>query len=49
MNLEGIEKEIGYTFQNKELLKTALTHTSYAYEKHVDSNEKLEFLGDSIL
>ena len=34
MNLEGIEKEIGYTFKNKELLKTALTHTSYAYEKH---------------
>ncbi len=49
MNFEGIEKEIGYTFKNKELLKTALTHTSYAYEKHVDSNEKLEFLGDSIL
>ena len=49
MNLEGIEKEIGYTFQNKELLKKALTHTSYAYEKHIDSNEKLEFLGDSIL
>lgn len=49
MNLEGIEKEIGYTFQNKGLLKTALTHTSYAYEKHIDSNEKLEFLGDSIL
>ena len=35
MNLEGIEKEIGYTFQNKELLKTALTHTSYAYERHI--------------
>lgn len=49
MSLEGIEKEIGYIFKNKELLKTALTHTSYAYEKHVDSNEKLEFLGDSIL
>ncbi len=49
MNIEGIEKEIGYTFQNKELLKTALTHTSYAYEKHIESNEKLEFLGDSIL
>ena len=49
MNLEGIEKEIEYTFKNKELLKTALTHTSYAYEKHQESNEKLEFLGDSIL
>ena len=49
MDLKEIEKEIGYTYKNKELLKTALTHTSYAYEKHIESNEKLEFLGDSIL
>lgn len=49
MNLENAEKELKYTFKNKELLKTAFTHTSYAYERHVDSNEKLEFLGDSIL
>ena len=49
MNLEVLEKNIGYTFKNKELLKNALTHTSYAYEKNVSSNEKLEFLGDSIL
>ena len=49
MNLENAEKELNYTFKNKELLKTAFTHTSYAYERHVDSNEKLEFLGDSIL
>ena len=49
MNLEILEKNIGYTFKNKNLLKNALTHTSYAYENHVDSNEKLEFLGDSIL
>ena len=49
MNLENVEKELKYTFKNKELLKTAFTHTSYAYERHVDSNEKLEFLGDSIL
>ncbi len=47
--LEDFEKNIGYTFKNKNLLKTALTHTSYAYEKKVQSNEKLEFLGDSIL
>ena len=33
----------------KELLKKALTHTSYAYEHGIESNEKLEFLGDSIL
>ena len=49
MNIEQLENEIGYTFKNKELLKKALTHTSYAYEKHIESNEKLEFLGDSIL
>lgn len=49
MRLEEFEKRIGYTFQDKELLKNALTHTSYAFEHHVQSNEKLEFLGDSIL
>lgn len=47
--LENLEKEIGYKFKNIELLKNALRHTSYAYEHHVSSNEKLEFLGDSIL
>ena len=49
MNLSILEKSIGYEFKNKELLKKALTHTSYANEYHVESNEKLEFLGDSIL
>lgn len=49
MELSKLEKEIGYEFKNKELLKTALTHTSYAYERKVESNEKLEYLGDSIL
>ena len=49
MELKNIEKEIGYEFKNKYLLKNALTHTSYAYENNVESNEKLEFLGDSIL
>ena len=49
MNVEELEKNIKYTFKNKQLLKTALTHTSYAYEHGVQSNEKLEFLGDSIL
>ena len=47
--MERLEKSLGYTFSNKKLLKKALTHTSYAYENNVDSNEKLEFLGDSIL
>lgn len=49
MNLEKLENSIGYIFKNKQLLENALTHTSYAYEKHIASNEKLEFLGDSIL
>ena len=47
--LENLQKNIGYTFTNQELLKTALTHTSYAYENKVESNERLEYLGDSIL
>ena len=47
--LTNLEKEIGYTFKDKNLLKNALTHTSYAFENHVNSNEKLEYLGDSIL
>ena len=49
MNIEKLEASIGYTFKNKQLIQTALTHTSYAYEHEVQSNEKLEFLGDSIL
>ncbi len=49
MDKENLEKELGYSFKNKELLNKALTHTSYAYENGVESNEKLEFLGDSIL
>ena len=47
--MHRLEENIGYEFKNKELLKTELTHTSYAYEHNVESNEKLEFLGDSIL
>ena len=49
MEKSKLEKEIGYTFKNQELLNQALTHTSYAYENNVENNEKLEFLGDSIL
>lgn len=48
-NLDRLEKNIKYKFKNIELLKNALVHTSYAYEKNIQSNEKLEFLGDSIL
>ncbi len=43
------EKKIGYEFKNKDLLETALTHSSYANENNVRDNERLEFLGDSVL
>lgn len=49
MQYENIVKSINYEFENKNLLKTALTHTSYAHMHDVESNEKLEYLGDSIL
>ena len=49
MELEKLEKSIKYEFNNKDILKRALTHTSYANEHKKESNEKLEFLGDSIL
>ena len=48
-DLSALEQNIGYKFKNINLLKNALTHTSYAYEHKIASNEKLEFLGDSIL
>ena len=47
--LERLQENIKYKFNNIELLKTALTHTSYAYDHEIQSNEKLEFLGDIIL
>ena len=47
--LELFEKNIGYNFKDKSLLEKALTHTSYAYENKVESYERLEYLGDSIL
>ncbi len=49
MDLSKLEEKLEYTFKNKQLLETALTHSSYAYEKKKKSYEKLEFLGDSIL
>ncbi|NIP32262.1 MAG: ribonuclease III [Candidatus Dadabacteria bacterium] len=44
-----IEEKLQYKFKDNNLLKTALTHSSYANEYSVESNERLEFLGDSIL
>ena len=50
--LEPLQENLNYRFKNIELLVTALTHSSYANEnklKATDSNERLEFLGDSII
>ena len=44
-----IEKKLKYKFKNKTLLKTALTHSSHANECSLESNERLEYLGDAIL
>lgn len=45
-----LEKNIGYEFRNSELLQLALTHSSYANERGTKKdNERLEFLGDSVL
>ncbi len=46
--MSDIEKKIGYSFKNRALLDKALTHSSYVNGKH-NSNERLEFLGDSVL
>lgn len=48
---EEFQRTIGYTFRNEKLLETAFTHSSYANEKQLsrDCNERLEFLGDSVL
>ena len=49
---KNFEAIIRYTFANEGLLRQALTHSSYANEKHMkklSDNERLEFLGDAVL
>ncbi len=51
-DLHEFEKKLGYTFKNIAYLKNALTHTSYINEHkdgNITSNERMEFLGDSVL
>lgn len=48
-DLNSIEEKLGYRFKDKNLLETALTHSSYANQYQVASNENLEFLGDAVL
>lgn len=49
--MQNLEDKIGYRFHNRDYLLTALTHSSYANERHdgCQSYERQEFLGDSIL
>ena len=50
--MEELEKKLNYTFHRRELLEEALNHSSYANEHRaagLHSNERLEFLGDSVL
>lgn len=50
--MEALEQVIGYHFKDRELLRQALTHSSYANERHMhklSDNERLEFLGDAVL
>lgn len=49
--METLETKLGYSFRDRSLLENALTHSSYANENKspMGSNERLEFLGDSVL
>ena len=50
--LKELEKELGYQFRDINLLKQAVTHSSYSNEKNMGKlgcNERLEFLGDAVL
>ena len=48
---EAFQQTIGYTFRNEAYLETAFTHSSFKNERglHRDCNERLKFLGDSVL
>lgn len=48
-DLHAAEETIGYTFRDKELLKSCLTHKSWSNMNGGEDNERLEFLGDAVL
>ncbi len=50
-DFKELQKKLGYTFKNEKLLMRAMSHSSYVNENHSigESNERLEFLGDSVL
>lgn len=47
--MNELEKILDLDFKDKELLKTSLTHSSYANENNCESNERLEYVGDAVL
>ena len=47
--MQELQTKLNYEFKDPSLIRTALTHSSYANEHRCQSNERLEFLGDSIL
>jgi len=47
--MKALEEKLNYVFRQENLVLTAMTHSSYANEHHCDSNERLEFVGDSVL
>ena len=47
--MDDLEERIGYRFEDSGLLAQAMTHSSHGYENNCPHNERLEFLGDSIL
>jgi len=49
MNIDALEKSIGYSFKDKSLLMQALTHPSYLGEHKAQSNQRMEYLGDAVL
>ena len=54
MLIDELQQKLGYTFKDEGLLRNALRHTSYVYEKygknaHYRSNERLEFVGDAVV
>ncbi len=49
VDFSEFERKINYTFKNKGIIYEALSHSSYANETKKNSNERLEFLGDSVL
>ncbi|MFW6319390.1 MAG: ribonuclease III [Bacillota bacterium] len=47
--MKKLQSFFNLSFKDKDLLKTSLTHSSYANEHHKESNERLEFIGDAVL